>query len=243
MTIKKNMKTETIDYRVKDQIFRGYFVHDSKPGRRPAVLVVHEAWGLGEHVKRRAHQLAELGYAAFAVDMFGEGKTATEMAQGLEWTRALRADVDTLRVRIRAAFDTVTARPEVNAQQVACIGYCFGGTTSLELARSGGPVSGVVSFHGGLETTKPAEPGVVKAKLLVCAGADDPFVPHAHIEEFMQEMTKAGADYQVNIYGGAKHGFTNVDADARGLSGLAYNRQADQRSWQAMRDFFEEIFV
>ena len=212
------------------------------PDAWPGVLVVHEAWGLGDHVKQRANRLAALGYIGFAVDMFGEGKQATETAEGLQRTRALRGNVAALRARIRAAFDTLIARPEVDATRIACIGYCFGGTTSIELARSGAPVAGVVSFHGGLETAKPAEPGAVKAKVLVCTGADDTFIPPTQIEGFIQEMTHAGADFQVIIYGGAKHSFTNPEADARGMKGLAYNKLADQRSWDAMLAFFKEIF-
>lgn len=238
------MKIETIEYSAGSTTFRGQLVYDeAQSGRRPGVLVVHEAWGLGEHVKQRASRLASLGYIAFAVDMFGEGKVATETSEGLQWTRELRADVDTMRARIRAAFDTLAARPEVDAAKIACIGYCFGGSTSLELARSGAPAAGVVSFHGGLVTAKPAESGAIKAKILVCTGADDPFIPHEQIEGFMTEMKNAGADYQVIVYGGAKHSFTNVDAGSRGLEGLAYNAAADHRSWEAMLSFFEEIFV
>ncbi len=237
------MKSEAIEYQVGGQVFRGYLVHDENiQGRRPGVLVVHEAWGLGDHVKRCADRLAELGYVAFAVDMFGEGKVAAETGQGLQWTRALRADVDTMRARIRGAFDTLVARPDVEAARVASIGFCFGGSSSLELARSGAPVAGVVSFHGGLESAKPAEPGSVTAKILVCTGADDPFIPPAKVEEFMKEMKHARADFQVIVYGGAQHSFTTPDADARGMNGLAYNAAADRRSWNAMLGFFQEIF-
>lgn len=237
------MRSEAIEYRVGGQVFRGYLAQDetSRVGR-PGVLVVHEAWGLGDHVKQSADRLAALGYVAFAVDMFGEGKMARETSEGLQWTRALRADVDTMRARIRGAFDTLIARPEVDPARVASIGYCFGGSTSLELARSGAPVAGVVSFHGGLESVKPAESGAVKAKILVCTGADDPFIPPGKIEEFMKEMKQAGADFQVIVYGGAQHSFTTPDADARGMNGLAYNQAADRRSWDAMLGFFREIF-
>lgn len=239
----EEMKNETIDYRVRDQVFRGYLAYNAPAaGRRPGVLVVHEAWGLGDHVRQRANRLAELGFVALAADMFGEGKQATETAEGLQWTRALRANVDAIRERIRAAFDTLAARAEVDPARIACIGYCFGGTTSLELARSSAPVAGIVSFHGGLETTKPAEPGAVKAKILVCTGADDPFIPPPQVEAFTQEMTRAGADFQVIIYGGAAHSFTNPAADARGVKGLGYNKSADERSWNAMLAFFKEIF-
>jgi len=237
------MKSVPVEYRHEGMTFRGLLVDDpARSGARPGILIVHEAWGLNDHVKERAERLAEMGYVAFAVDMFGDGRQAASSEEGMGWTKALRANVPELRARIRAAFDLLLARPEMDGR-IAGIGYCFGGTTVLELARSGAPVKGVVSFHGGLATEMPAEPGSVRAKILACAGADDPFVPPEQIHGFFQEMKRAGADYQVNVYGGAQHGFTNRRADERGVRGLAYHRAADQRSWNAMHEFFHEIFA
>jgi len=237
------MKTETLEYRHDDVVFRGHLVHDpARTSELPGVLIVHEAWGLGDFVKQRAEKLAEMGYVAMAVDMFGEAKQASTSEEGMGWTRALRADVPRLRGRILAAHEALLGCPQVDRARVVSIGYCFGGTTSIELARSGAPLAGVVSFHGSLATTHPAEPGAVKAKVLVCTGADDPFVPPAQVQGFVEEMTRAGADYQVVIYGGSKHSFTNPKAAERGVAGLEYNRMADQRSWSAMHAFFEEIF-
>ena len=238
------MITEPVEYRRGDLTFRGLLADDpARISRRPGVLLVHEAWGLGDHVKARAVRLAELGYVAFAVDMFGEGRQASTTEEGLGWTKALRADVMEMRARIRLAFDVLAARPEVDAQRIAGIGYCFGGSSILELARSGAPVRGVVSFHGNLSTTKPAERGHVCAKILSLTGDDDPFIPMTQVHAFIEEMKNARADYQVAIYGGARHSFTNPKADERGLAGVAYDRSADERSWNAMHAFFQEVFV
>lgn len=237
------MRTETVEYRLGSMTFRGYLAYDDrKRGPRPGVLVAHEAWGLGDHVKERAARLAELGYAAFAVDMFGEGREAQSSEQGLGWTRALRADVPALRARIRAAFDTLAARPEADPGRIASIGYCFGGTTSIELARSGAPVLGVVSFHGGLQTELAAEPGAISAKIVSMTGADDPFIPLAQVSAFIEEMKRAQADAQTIVYTGVQHSFTNKRAGDRGVPGLAYNARADERSWNTMLSFFDEIF-
>jgi dienelactone hydrolase len=237
------MRSEILEYHHGGVTFRGLAVHDpARTANLPGVLIVHEAWGLGEHVRERAERLAEYGYIALAVDMFGEGKQASSNEEGLGWTTALRADVPLLRARISAAHNALLACPQVDRDRVACIGYCFGGTTSLELARSGARVAGVVSFHGRLATTHPAEPGAVSARVLVCTGADDPFVPPAQVQDFIHEMTHAKADFQVITYGGAKHSFTNPRAGERNVPGLEYQRSADERSWAAMHVFFQDIF-
>lgn len=238
------MKTESVEYRRGDLIFRGFLADDpARVSTRPGVLVVHEAWGLGDFAKQRAERLAEMGYVAFAVDMFGDGKQASSIEEGLGWTKALRADVDELRTRIRLAHDVLASRPEVDGTKIAGIGYCFGGTSVLELARSGAPVSGVVSFHGALATMKPAERGMIRAKILSMTGDDDPFIPLSQVSAFIEEMKTAQADYQATVYGGVKHAFTNPRAGDRGVPGLAYDRNADERSWKAMHAFFQEIFA
>jgi dienelactone hydrolase len=237
------MQTENLEYSHEGVDFRGYLVRDpSRVGPCPGILVAHEAWGLSDHVRERAMRLAEFGFAALAVDMVGEGRQLGSTEEGLAWTRSMRADVPLLRGRIRAAYHAFASRPDVDAARIAAIGYCFGGTTALELARSGAPVAGVVSFHGGLETQRPAEADVVKAKILVCTGADDPFIPQSQVDGFMEEMKRAGVDYQVMVYGGAKHSFTNRRAGERGIAALEYSAKADERSWAAMHSFFEEIF-
>jgi dienelactone hydrolase len=237
------MQTQDFDYRAGDLEMRGYYAYDQhKAGPRPGVLVVHEAWGLGDHSKQTADRLAGLGFAALAVDMVGGGKHFEDNQEGLQFTRSMRADVPALRARIRAAFDALASRREVDQARIASIGFCFGGSTSLELARSGAPARGVVSFHGGLQTIAPAEPGRITAKTLSITGAADPFIPAAQVQAFVEEMSHARADAQVIVYTGVKHSFTNPHAADRAIDGIEYHALADQRSWKAMLSFFEEIF-
>ena len=187
--------------------------------------------------------LAQLGYVAMAVDIYGAGKTTADPKQAGEWVEALETgDRAELRTRIAAALARLKSDPRVDPVKTAAIGYCFGGTTVLELARSGAEVNGVVSFHGHFGTGDPARPGQVKARILACHGAEDPFQSPAQIQAFEEEMRKARADWELNVYGGAKHSFTNPDAGKYHVPALAYNKEADHRSWQAMQDFFKEIF-
>lgn len=238
------VKTQTFEYFAGEEKFIGYLASDdTQQGKRPGVLVVHEAWGLGDHSRRRAERLAELGYVALAVDMFGNGKVAQDTGEGMQLITDLRNDLPTLHKRIRAAFDALATHPETDPSRIASIGFCFGGTTSLELARSGAPVKGVVSFHGGLETKSPAEAGKVTAKVLALTGHDDPFIPPAQVIAFMEEMTKAAVDFQVVFYGGTVHSFTEPRAGERGIPALKYNALSDARSWTAMKSFFDEIFA
>ena len=238
------IKTETVTYKegqVEAQSFLAYY--DSATGRRPGVLVVSEWWGLNDYPKMRARMLAQLGYVAMAVDVYGEGETTADPKQAEKWVAPLEAgDRAELRARINAALAKLKSDPHVDPARTAAIGYCFGGATVLELARSGAAVNGVVSFHGHYDTGAPARPGAVKARILVCHGADDPFTSQAQIAALEGEMRKARADWQFNIYGGAEHSFTNPNADAYHVAGIAYDAEADHRSWQAMKDFFREIF-
>lgn len=236
------MKTEDLIYRDGALDLHGFVAYDdTQPGKRPGVLVVHEAWGLGEHAMERARKLAGLGYVALAADLYGGRQFVT----GLDEMRTLVGDLRTnrqkLRTRARAAVTALAALPQVDPTRLGAIGFCFGGTTVLELARDGADVRGVVCFHGGLETTMPAKPGEVKAKVLVCTGADDPIIPQEHIAAFQEEMRKAGADWQVVTYGNAGHSFTNPAADGSLAPHFIYNAAADQRSWTAMQSFLAEI--
>jgi dienelactone hydrolase len=239
------MKTEDIDYRDGETSLNGFLAYDeSVEGKRPGILVVHEAWGLGDHVIERAKMLARLGYVAFAVDMYGDRRQVGDLPAAMELIGDLRSSPAKFRGRIGAALDVLRSRPNVDASKIAAIGFCFGGTTVLELARGGADVAGVVSFHGGLQTTSPAEPGTIKASVLVCTGADDPMIPPQQVVEFEDEMRKSGADWQVISYGDTVHSFTNPDAGkAVSLPGVAYNELTDKRSWAAMRAFFDEIFA
>jgi dienelactone hydrolase len=238
------MRTESIEYKDGDVTLRGFLAFDEQTShKRPGILVMPEAFGLGIHAKGRAQRLAALGYIALAGDPYGDGIETTNLQDAIKLATDLRTDPAKFRQRARVALDKLASLPQVDSSRLAAIGFCMGGTFSLELARSGAPLRGVVSFHGGLETQRPAEAGQVKAKILVCHGADDPFVPPAQVNAFAEEMTKAGADWQVISYGGTVHSFTNPAADSVGTPGLAYNKQTDERSWQAMRAFFEEIFA
>jgi len=233
------MNTEALEYRDGGLVCRGYLATPDGTDRRPAVLIAHEAPGLDDHPKRRAQMLAELGYVALALDMYGGGRTVSG-EETMKAMGALRENPATLRGRARAALDAMAKLPRVDAQRLGAMGYCFGGLVVLELARSGAPLKAIVSFHGILETKTPADAKNVKGKILVCTGADDPLVPPEQVLGFQKEMSEAKIDWQVVTYGGAKHAFTNRDADKVGRPALAYNKSADDRSWEAMRDFFKE---
>lgn len=237
------MKTETVEYRDGDVRLRGHAAYGESGGKRPGVLVMPEAFGLGDHAKSRAERLAGLGYVALAGDPYGDGLQLNDLPEAIKHATGLLGDPDKARKRARAALDKLASLPGVDPNRLAAIGYCMGGTFSLELARDGAPLRGIVSFHGGLATQRPGASGQVKAKILVCTGADDPFVPAAQVNAFEEEMTKAGADWQVISYGGTVHSFTNPEAGKIGQPGLAYNKLSDERSWKAMASFFEEIFA
>jgi dienelactone hydrolase len=238
------MKTERVEYKDGDVTLIGYLAYDeTKSGKRPGILVMPEALGLGDHVKRRAERLAELGYVALAGDPYGNGIQATDLPGAMKLATPLFENVDKLRKRGRAALDKLASLPQVDSSRLAAMGFCMGGTFSLELARDGAPLRGIVSFHGGLQTQRPAAPGQVKAKILVCTGSDDPMIPVAQVSALEEEMKKAGADWQVITYGGAGHSFTNPDSGQLGMPGIAYHQPTDERSWKAMKSFLEEIFA
>jgi dienelactone hydrolase len=235
--------TETVTYKHGDTTLEGFLAYPEEgTSRLPGVLVVHDWSGPGAYSQRRAEQLAEAGYVAFAIDMYGKGVRPTTTEEKAKQAGIYRSDRALMRARARAGLDVLLANPRVDTKRVAAIGYCFGGGTALELARSGAPVAGVVSFHGSLDTPNPADAKAIKAKILVCHGADDPYVPVEQVAAFQKEMKDAGVDLQFISYSGAVHAFTQKEAGNDNSKGAAYNEEADQRSWQAMRDFFAEIF-
>lgn len=238
------VKTETISYKHGDTELQGVLAYDdSVNAKRPGVLVVHEWWGLDVYARQRAQQLAELGYVAFAADIFGKGKVTTDAKQAGAWAGEYKGNRQLLRDRAQAGLDVLKKNEHVDTTKVAAIGYCFGGTTVLELARAGADLAGVVSFHGGLDIAPGMEAKNVKARVLVLHGADDPMVPQTQVNAFENEMKTAKADWQLVAYGGAVHGFTNPKNGAGAMGGaVAYNEKADKRSWNAMQDFFSEIF-
>ncbi len=235
--------TQDVSFKVGDKAFSGYLAwDDAVAGTRPGVLVIPDWMGLGDFPKKKAEELAGMGYVALAADMYGVGKTPRNTQEASALAGALKADPAELRARVNAAFETLRSQKLVDPRRTAAIGFCFGGTTVLELARSGAPVAGVVSFHGGLATKAPAAPKAVKAKILVLHGADDPFTPPADVQAFESEMRAAGADWQLVAYGGAVHGFTNPAAGTDNSKGMAYNEKAALRSWEAMKVFFRELW-
>lgn len=237
------MQTQPIDYRDGEVVLLGYLAYDEVLlGKRPGVLVMPGGFGLGRSAKERAQMLARMGYVALVGDPYGSGIEIDDLKEVMKRVTDLRADTAKFRRRARVALDRLIATPWVDPSRVAAIGYCLGGTFVLELARDGAPIAGVVTFHGGLETKSPATSGMVSAKLLILTGADDPTVPVTHVNAFAEEMTKAAADWQIVTYSGTKHGFTYPDAASRKIDWIEYNQSTDERSWTAMKSFFEEIF-
>lgn len=237
------VKTQAVEYKDGDTVLEGYLAYDDAlPGKRPAVLVVPEWWGLNDYAKGRARQLAEMGYVAFAVDMYGKGVLAKTAKEAGELAGKFRSDRAMMRTRIASALAELRKNDRVDPKRIAAIGYCFGGTAVLELARSGADIAGVVSFHGGLDNPKPDDAKNIKCKVLVLTGADDPSVSAEQVKAFQDEMRKAGVDWQMTFYSGARHGFTNPDNGNPPTGPVAYNEKADKRSWQAMKDFFAELF-
>ncbi len=239
------VRTETVEYKQDGAVLEGYLAYDDAvKGARPGVLVVHEWWGINDYIKKRTEQLAQLGYIAFAADIYGKGIRAKTREEAMDLAGQFRSGTDRtlLRARAQAGLDVLKKYPLTDAKRVAAIGYCFGGTAVLELARSGAELTGVVSFHGRLDTPDRAEAKNIKGKVLVLTGADDPSVKPEQVFAFEDEMRKAGVDWYLVAYGNAVHSFTNPASGADNAKGAAYNEKADLRSWQAMRDFFGEIF-
>ena len=217
---------------------------DAISGPRPGVIVVHEWWGLNDYAKRRARDLAALGYSALAVDMYGDGRNTQHPDDAKAFMNAALADPAIPKARFQAGLDLLKAQPQTDPARLAAIGYCFGGKVVLDMARQGLPLAAVVSFHGALVTATPAAPGSIKAKVLVEHGAADSFITPEQIAAFKAEMDQAGADYRFVELPGAKHGFSNPDADAHKGHGLdlGYQKEADERSWADMQALFKDVF-
>ncbi len=236
------VKTEVVTYQEGNTTLEGYVAYDDAvTGPRPGIVVVHQWMGLGDYEKKRAQMLAELGYVAFCADIYGKGVRASNPSDAGKLAGQYKGDRALLRKRVEAALAKLRTLPQVNGKKVAAIGYCFGGTTVLELARSGADVAGVVSFHGGLSTPTPEDAKNIKARVLALHGADDPFVPATEVDGFEKEMRDAAVDWQLVSYGGAVHSFTDWNATGA-MKGAQYNASADKRSWEHMKSFFAEIF-
>lgn len=238
------VQTETIEYKIGEDDFEGYFAFDDAvEGTRPGIIVVHDWMGFGANQDhKRARMLAELGYIAFSVDIYGKGVRPKDASEASALAGKYKGDRDLLREHVLAGLEQLKANPSTDETRLAAIGYCFGGTTALELARSGADIDGVVTFHGGLNTPTPEDAKNIKAKVLVLHGADDPHVPDEEIKAFQKEMDEATVDWQMVFYSGAVHSFTEPSAGTDNAKGAAYNAKADVRSWEAMKTFLEEIF-
>jgi dienelactone hydrolase len=237
------VKTKVVEYRQGDSVLEGYLAwDDARSAKRPGVLVVHEWTGINDHMKQRAEMLAKLGYVAFAADIYGKGVRPATQADAAKTAGIYKNDRSLMRARVKAGLDELKKQKFVDTQRLAAIGYCFGGTTVLELARDGANVKGVVSFHGGLSTPTPQDARNIKGRVLALHGADDPFVKSDEVAAFQDEMRAAKADWQFVSYGNAVHSFTNKAAGSDNSKGAAYNEKADKRSWEAMKAFFAEIF-
>lgn len=236
------IRTEVIEYKQGNTVLEGYIAfEDGLPGRRPAVLVVHDWMGVGPFVKKRIEELAMLGYVAFAPDIYGKGVRPKNTDEASKQAKLYRSDRKLMRARAQAGLDVLRTHPRVDAGHIAAMGYCFGGGVALELARSGAALTGAVSVHGNLDTPNPADARAIRAKVLVLHGADDPHVPPEQVAAFETEMRKAKVDWQFIAYGGAVHAFTNPEAGSDPSKGVAYNAAANRRSWEALKLFFAEV--
>jgi dienelactone hydrolase len=234
--------TETVEYKQGDTTLEGYLAYDdSISGKRPGILVVHQWLGLTDYEKMRAKMLAQLGYVAFCADIYGKGVRPKDVSEAGAQAGKYKGDRTLLRARVNAGLDELKKNDLVDTKNVAAIGYCFGGTTVIELARSGAELNGVVSFHGGLDSPTPADGKNIKCKVLALAGADDPFQKADDLTAFESEMRDNKVDWQIVFYGGAVHAFTQPDPGFVN-AGAKYNEKADKRSWEAMKSFFAEIF-
>jgi dienelactone hydrolase len=237
------MRTQDIEYSADGARLVGWLAVDpDRPGRRPGVLVAPEGGGLSDLTRRVARRLADLGYVAFAMDYYGGGAPLADREQMMAQIGAFSADPSRIRARAAAALQVLAAQPEADPGRLAAIGYCFGGTTALELARGGADVKAVVGFHSGLGTVRPQDARNIRGKVLVCIGVQDPIVPPEQRAAFEREMTQADVDWRMTLFGQAAHSFTNPDADATIMPGLAYHALSDERSWRAMIDLFDETF-
>lgn len=234
---------ETVEYRHGDAVLEGYIAYDdSSEEKRPGILVVHEWKGPGEYSQRRARQLAELGYIAFAVDMYGKGVRPQTHEEAAKVSGIYREDRALMRERVKAALEVLKKHPLADDSRLGAIGYCFGGTTVLELARSGEDIKGVVSFHGGLSTPTPAGKDI-KAEVLVLHGANDTYISREDVEAFRKEMENSGARWTMKEYPGAVHSFTVEEAGNDVSKGAAYDPAADKASWDEMKAFFDRLFT
>ncbi|UCF30527.1 MAG: dienelactone hydrolase family protein [bacterium] len=243
MSARAEVRSELVEYWHGDTVLEGYLAwDDSGDGQRPGVVVFHDWMGEGPFDRDVVRKLAGMGYIALAADVYGKGVRPKDQKEAAQQAGIYRGDRGLMRARANSALTLLLENDLTDKNRVAATGYCFGGGVALELARSGAPLAGVVSFHGNLDTPDPKDAGNIKGKILVLHGADDPLVPPEQVSAFIAEMRSADVDWQMVHYGGAVHAFTNPGAGNDNSRGAAFNEGADRRSWQAMRSFFGEIF-
>src|SRR5262245_27618482 len=237
------VKTKVVTYEHGGVQFTGHLAwDDSSSAKRPGVLVVHEWWGLNDYAKKRAEQLAGMGYVAFACDMYGDGKLAKHPDDAMKFANEARQNAGVWRGRAQAALKVLQDHEAVDSAKLAAIGYCFGGSTIMQLAYTGADLKAVVSFHGGLQPPTPDQAKAIKSKVLICHGALDTFIPEATMQAVRKALDDAKVDYEMIYFGGATHSFTVPDAARAGVPGLAYNEAADRRSLRDMGDLFNDVF-
>ncbi len=241
-----SIKTEEVNYTANGTTLKGFLSYDeNQQGVRPGIIVVHEWWGNNDYSERRAEMLAKLGYIALAIDMYGDGKQADNPGDAGKYASQVMQNMDEAKARFDAGVNFLKKQSQTDTSRIAAIGYCFGGGVVLRMALAGDDLNAVVSFHGALPTDSVKDPEDVKAKFLVCAGGADPFAPKEVVDKFKKAMDDANADYKFVSYPGALHAFTNPAADSLGKKfniPIAYNKEADEKSWAAMEEFFKGIF-
>jgi dienelactone hydrolase len=238
-----DVKTKEVTYKQGDTELTGFFAwDDAAKGKRPGVIVVHEFWGHNEHARNQAKRLAEAGYVAFALDMYGKGKVTTHPEDAQKFMAEATKDAAVMTARFNAALAQLKQDPHVDPEKIAAIGYCFGGRVVTNMARAGADLDAVVSFHGALDTQTPVEKGKVKARVLICTGGADPLVTADTVQTFEKQMKDAGAKIEVITFPGVKHSFTNPDAAKAGMDAVAYDADADKKSFAAMLKMFDEVF-
>lgn len=241
-TVRAEIQAGALEYRQGDTVLEGWLVRDTEgPAKKPGVVIAHQWKGLTDYEKKRAEMLAKLGYVVLCADIYGKGVRAATPQEAGALAGKYKGDRPLLRARMQAALAALREQSSVDTAKVGAMGYCFGGTAVLELARSGADIAGIVSFHGGLGSPTPEDARKIRCRVLALHGGDDPHVPAAEVQAFEDEMRKAGVDWQLLAYGGAVHSFTDWNAGSDNSKGAAYNEKADKRSWEAMKGFFGEL--
>lgn len=236
------VQSEAVEYRDGDTKLTGYLAYDDAlEGKRPGVIVVHEWWGLNDYARQRARMLAELGYVAFAVDMYGDNRVTEHAADAKGWVTQITENVDAWRRRALLGLDVLRHNQRVNPDKLAAIGYCFGGATVMQMAYAGADLDGVVSFHGSLPPAPADSQTPIRARILAASGYADAFVPAEQVRAFEESLAAVGADWQLIVYGNARHGFTNPNAAQYGIENIAYDERADKDSWALMQAFLKEV--